>query len=74
MLTAEPPPPDHPLLALPNVVITPHCAWYSEEGRDDVERRTAREAVRVLSGHTPLSWVNPEVLPRFVERWGQLQP
>jgi D-3-phosphoglycerate dehydrogenase len=72
VLTEEPASPSQPLLGLDNVVVTPHCAWYSEEGRDDVERRTARAAADVLSGRMPESWVNPEALPRFVERWGPL--
>ncbi len=73
VMADEPPLDGNPLLRLENVVVTPHCAWYSEEGRDDVERRTAREAARVLAGEAPQSWVNPEALPRFVERWGHLQ-
>lgn len=42
VLSAEPPPPDHPLLAaaLPNLLITPHSAWSAREARsrllDDV--------------------------------------
>ena len=31
VLTEEPPPPDHPLLALENVVLTPHVAWLTRE-------------------------------------------
>lgn len=34
VLSAEPPPPDHPLLAiadLPNFILTPHVAWASQE-------------------------------------------
>jgi len=35
VLTTEPPPPDHPLLApdLPNLLLTPHTAWASREAR-----------------------------------------
>ncbi|MFZ5654427.1 MAG: NAD(P)-dependent oxidoreductase [Pseudomonadota bacterium] len=35
VLDAEPPPPDHPLLdpAIPNLIVTPHCAWVSRESR-----------------------------------------
>jgi len=69
VLVEEPPSVDHPVLSLPNVVITPHCAWYSEEGRDDVERRTAREVARVLAGGRPVSWVNPESEQTFVARF-----
>ena len=31
VLAEEPPPPDHPLLALDNVVLTPHVAWLTQE-------------------------------------------
>jgi glycerate dehydrogenase len=35
VLGTEPPPPDHPLLApdIPNLTVTPHCAWASREAR-----------------------------------------
>ncbi|MBK6959988.1 MAG: D-2-hydroxyacid dehydrogenase [Gammaproteobacteria bacterium] len=35
VLSAEPPPHHHPLLdpAIPNLLITPHCAWVSRESR-----------------------------------------
>ncbi|MFA9461157.1 2-hydroxyacid dehydrogenase [Thiohalorhabdus methylotrophus] len=35
VLTREPPPPDHPLLApdIPNLILTPHVAWASREAR-----------------------------------------
>lgn len=31
VLTEEPPPPDNPLLAMNNVVLTPHVAWLTQE-------------------------------------------
>jgi phosphoglycerate dehydrogenase-like enzyme len=31
VLSEEPPPPDHPLLSLENVVVTPHVAWLTQE-------------------------------------------
>jgi D-3-phosphoglycerate dehydrogenase len=62
----EPPSSDDPLVALDNVILTPHAAWYSEESREHVTMEAAREVVRVLRGERPRSAVNPDVVPR---RW-----
>ncbi len=55
----EPPPADHPLLSLPNVVLSGHVGWYSRDAVQELQRRAAEEVVRVLSGGTPHNWVNP---------------
>lgn len=49
----EPPSPDHPLLALPNVVCAPHLAWLTQE---TLARSIAAalENVRHLETHLPL--------------------
>lgn len=54
----EPLPPDHPLLRLQNVIVTPHIAWYSERSRNEVRRRVAEEAVRLARGEPPRCPVN----------------
>ena len=60
---SEPLDPASPLLRVEHAIVTPHAAWYSEEGRSDLKRRVAEEAVRVLlRGEPPLHCVNPEVL------------
>jgi D-3-phosphoglycerate dehydrogenase len=60
----EPLDPASPLLRMEQVIVTPHAAWYSEEGRSDLKRRAAEEAVRVLRGERPRHCVNPEALGR----------
>jgi len=64
VLEAEPIDPASPLLRMEQVIVTPHAAWYSEEGRSDLKRRAAEEAVRVLRGERPRHCVNPDVLGR----------
>jgi D-3-phosphoglycerate dehydrogenase len=67
----EPLPPDHPLLRLPNVIMTPHAAFFSEESLQDLEVQAARNVAAVLSGRRPASVVNPEVLD--LPRWSHLR-
>lgn len=47
-----------PLLALPNVVVSPHIAWLSLEAEQQLKREAAEEVLRVLSGKAPKSPVN----------------
>ncbi|WP_415855893.1 C-terminal binding protein [Sinomonas sp. G460-2] len=58
----EPLPRDSPLLGLPNTVLTPHAAWYSEESQQELKTRTAQNVADVLAGRRPRNIVNPEVL------------
>ncbi len=67
----EPLPPEHPLLALPNVIATPHTAFYSEESVLELETQAARNVADILSGRRPASVVNPEVLA--LPRWAHLR-
>jgi D-3-phosphoglycerate dehydrogenase len=70
VLEKEPPEPDNPLLAMDNVVITPHAASATTRMRPETRRRAAREVSLVLDGKWPMSCVNPTVLPRAdLERW-----
>ncbi|HSC24301.1 MAG TPA: C-terminal binding protein [Casimicrobiaceae bacterium] len=62
----EPPAADDPLLALDNVILTPHAAWYSEQSREHVTVQAAREVVRILREGRPLAAVDPDVVPRRV--------
>ena len=55
---------DNPLIQLPNVIVTPHTAWYSEQSAEDVKRISAAEIARVLSGQKPHYPVNEPVFGR----------
>lgn len=52
--------PDHPLRALPNVILTPHAAGLSTEAVERMSTGAAEEVVRVLAGQRPRSFINPE--------------
>lgn len=53
---------DHPLRGMENVIVTPHCAWFSQEANLDLRRKAAQEVVRVLSGNMPANLCNKDVL------------
>lgn len=60
-------PPDHPLLSLENVILSPHVGAISEQAMQDVTNGGLANAAAVLSGYwpSPENIVNPEVIPRF---------
>jgi D-3-phosphoglycerate dehydrogenase len=62
VLSREPPPPDLPLLGAPNVILTPHAAFYSDASIHEVQTRAATNVVTVLTGDVPEHIVNPAVL------------
>jgi D-3-phosphoglycerate dehydrogenase / 2-oxoglutarate reductase len=53
-----------PLFQLPNVILTPHSAYYSEQSVQTVRDQTFLSAVAVLRGEMPPTIANPEVLDR----------
>ncbi len=55
----EPLPPDHPLLALKNVVITPHIGSAGMNTRTRMAEIVAENVRRVLAGRPPLTPVRP---------------
>lgn len=46
----EPPPPGHPILTHPAVLLTPHVGWYSESAEADLRRQTAGNVLAWLRG------------------------
>jgi len=64
VLDHEPPDRKSPLLSMPNVIVTPHSAYISEESLTEVLVRSTQAVIDVLQGKTPKDVVNPEVLSR----------
>ena len=58
----EPPPSTHPLLTAPNVVLSPHAAFYSNESIRAAQLNAAREVLLVLEGRFPLHPVGAVVI------------
>lgn len=50
VFSVEPPPVDHPLLSLPNVVTTPHAAGGTVETQERSSLRVAQQVIDVLAG------------------------
>ncbi len=55
----EPPGRNNPLFDLPQVIVSDHTAWYSEQSVRQIQQLAAAEAHRILTGKSPLNWVNP---------------
>ena len=66
VMVEEPPKPDHPLLSLPNVTLTPHSAGPTWENWTARFRNGFDNIQRVAAGRAPL-WVIPELAESAVE-------
>ena len=65
VLEQEPVDPHNPLLAMDNVVLTPHIGGYSDESGDLFWRLSLETALDLAAGRWPRSVVNRDVKPRW---------
>jgi D-3-phosphoglycerate dehydrogenase len=61
-------PPDHPLLEMPNVVLTPHIGGATEETEEEQTTAVARGIRSLYDGGEAVNVANPEALPAFSKR------
>jgi D-3-phosphoglycerate dehydrogenase len=65
----EPPSWDHPLLRFDNFIATPHLAGMTDEALREMAASAARQWITLFAGGVPPHLVNPDVWPRFSERF-----
>jgi len=64
----EPLPPGHPLLGRDDVVVTPHIASATADGKVRIFRSALEQAIAVIEGRRPEHLVNPEVWDEVASR------
>ena len=67
VLDQEPPPADHPLLKLPNCIVTPHVGSRTYESVVRQATTAVKNLMLAMNGEKPIAQVNPEVPVRKVE-------
>ncbi len=68
----EPPSPNHPLLALDDVIATPHTAGITTEAVHAIAAATAEQWMSIFDGAVPPRLINPKAWPKYSERFEQI--
>ncbi len=68
VLAEEPPRPDHPLLHMAQVIVTPHNGAHTDSAINEMGRRSLQNCLDALRGIIPADIVNPQVLGRAVTK------
>lgn len=69
----EPPLAGNPLLGRPNVVVMPHIASATPDGRRKMMTKAMDQILQVLRGEKPDNLINPEVWDTVKARWEAMQ-
>lgn len=67
--SVEPPPADHPLLGLDNVVASPHTAGVTDDARRRLTEITIEQLADILAGRKPPRLINAEAWPAYCQRF-----
>ncbi len=65
----EPPPRDHPLLAMKNVIATNHTAGITHDSRNNMASWNADQVAQILRGERPPRLINPGAWDGFCKRF-----
>jgi len=68
----EPPALDHPLLALSNVIVSPHTAGVTHEARTNMAEQTVAQIDDIVRGKRPPRLLNPQAWDRYAERFERI--
>lgn len=61
VFAVEPPPADHPLFALDNVILAPHAICWTDECFQAIGETAVRSLIALAKGERPAGLVNPQV-------------
>ena len=67
--SVEPPPADHPLLGLDNVVASPHTAGITDDSRRRLTEIAIEQLADILAGRKPPRLINAEAWPAYRRRF-----
>jgi D-3-phosphoglycerate dehydrogenase len=70
----EPPPLDHPLLGLDNVIVSPHTAGVTHEARRNIVTGTIEQIDDIVSARRAPRILNPEVWERYCGSSAAVRP
>ena len=65
---AEPIPVDSPLVALDNLIMSPHVGGLTIEAREELSISAASQILQVLAGDKPPHLVNPDIWDKVAAR------
>ncbi len=68
----EPPPLDHPLLTMKNVIATNHTAGITHDSRNNMADWNADQIAQILRGERPPRLINPDAWEGFAKRFERI--